>query len=387
MIGPIMKRDILVHIHIFKNAGTSFDFALQEHFGEAFVDHRDDNALLEGKQEYLVDFLDKNPEIKAFSSHSLHFRLENTDRYRFIPVYFLRHPIERIRSVYAFEKKQIPAGTDGSKKAKELSFDEYIEWYMRKDSPATIRAAHTIFLSGDGPDAQSVREKFEIAKERLGKSDMLIGVVDRYDDSMIYFEEKLKCYFPDIDLSYIRKNITDDKIELDVSQKAQMLLERMKESTKELVLMKNREDMELYEMAKEKLDRELDKIEDYERKKNSFKLRCALKKVREYKKEEKYDKIVDILSPFLEMDGLNNIHLYLELAKARQKRKEFEEAVALFKKTAELFPRNPWPCFYEIETYVIMGEREKATDMRKRYAEKMESIIETVSASIRKWEL
>jgi|GEM_PF-670948 tetratricopeptide (TPR) repeat protein len=373
-----MQRDILIHIHIFKNAGTSFDFALREHFGEAFVDHRDDRALIEGRQEYLVDFLDKNPDIKAFSSHSIHFIPQDTDRYRFIPVYFLRHPIERIRSVYSFEKKQRSAGTEGSKKAKELGFDEYIEWYMRDDSPATIRNAQTIFLSGDGPGPHSMEKKFEIAKERLAESDVLIGVVDRYDDSMIYFEEKLKSYFPDIDLSYIRKNITDDKMDMDVSQKAEMLLERLNENSRELVLKKNGEDIELYEMANDKLERELGKIDDHNSKKNSFKLRCALKKVREYKKEEKYDEILDILSPFLEMDGLNNIHLYLELGKARQKRKEFEEAVKLFKKAAELFPRNPWPCFYEIEICLAIDDKKEAKKLLEKHLNKLKKINKAV---------
>jgi len=32
-------RHVLVHAHIFKNAGTTFDFSLSRFFGHDFVDH------------------------------------------------------------------------------------------------------------------------------------------------------------------------------------------------------------------------------------------------------------------------------------------------------------------------------------------------------------
>ena len=34
------KRVIMVHTHIFKNAGTSLDWVLQKNFGKNFLDHR-----------------------------------------------------------------------------------------------------------------------------------------------------------------------------------------------------------------------------------------------------------------------------------------------------------------------------------------------------------
>ena len=40
------KKDVIVHIHIFKNAGSSFDSSLRENFGKNFVDHRDDADIV-----------------------------------------------------------------------------------------------------------------------------------------------------------------------------------------------------------------------------------------------------------------------------------------------------------------------------------------------------
>ena len=97
-------KNILVHVHIFKNAGSSFDDALNRFYRDDFIDHRDDSELLIGKMDYLEKYLDSHPNIQAFSSHSIHFLPQNTDKYNFLPIYLLRHPIDRIRSVYSFEK-------------------------------------------------------------------------------------------------------------------------------------------------------------------------------------------------------------------------------------------------------------------------------------------
>lgn len=82
------KRDIILHSHIFKNAGTTFDYILEKNFGKSFIDHRDDKNVVDGRQRYLNDFLNKNKKIKAFSSHSIHFKAKNSFKYNFHQVYF-----------------------------------------------------------------------------------------------------------------------------------------------------------------------------------------------------------------------------------------------------------------------------------------------------------
>ena len=50
-------RHVILHGHIFKNAGTSFDWSLERSFGEAFVDHREDKLMREGRDKHLEAFL------------------------------------------------------------------------------------------------------------------------------------------------------------------------------------------------------------------------------------------------------------------------------------------------------------------------------------------
>ena len=38
-------KQVILHGHIFKNAGTTLDWALKRSFGKAFVDHRRDDQM------------------------------------------------------------------------------------------------------------------------------------------------------------------------------------------------------------------------------------------------------------------------------------------------------------------------------------------------------
>ena len=266
------KRHIIVHVHIFKNGGTTFDYALEKNFGEGFVDHRDDQQMRQGKMEYLLKYLRDNPRVVAISSHVIHFPLVSQDEFEFIPVYFLRHPIERVRSVYTFECKQSPEISLGAKMANSLSYEEYMQWRLGESSPPAIRNIQTIFLSGMSAGSKAMDEKFQSAQATLN-SNALIGIVDRYDESMIVFETQLKKVFPDIDLSYIRQNITDKEPEMVVDMKVRRVLDSLNEEMQEKLIKANEMDMALYRGSIEKLEHFLSTLDSNDRL-TDFKNRC-----------------------------------------------------------------------------------------------------------------
>ncbi len=284
MDNKMKHRNVIVHVHIFKNAGSSFDDTLLTNFNDNFIDHRDDN-LIKNDKKFLENFLIVNNTVKAFSSHSIYHKPKDFDNVKLHTAYFLRHPIERIRSVYSFEKKQPAKDSLGATKAKELNFKEYIAWRMQEDVPATIRNLQTIFLAGDGLRPNHMKKKFTLAFKNLHDSP-LIGVVDRYDESMVVFEEYLKQFFPNIDLSYIRKNVTDTNIDASVKEKVEKLLQQLDEPVQKLVKEKNAFDLELYEKANILLDEKITKIEDFDKKLNDFKERCKAKPTPSAQKEK-----------------------------------------------------------------------------------------------------
>ncbi|MCK5536708.1 MAG: sulfotransferase family 2 domain-containing protein [Bacteroidales bacterium] len=367
------KKDVIVHIHIFKNAGSSFDSSLRENFGKNFVDHRDDADIVKGKEQYLMQYLKAHQNINAFSSHSIHFQPQSSEAFSLHPIYFLRHPIERIKSVYSFEKKQEPVNTKGARKAKDLSFDDYIKWYMEPTSPATIRNIQTIFLSGEGPAPYHMEEKYFKALNTLSNLKNLIGVVDRYDESAVVFEEALKATFPSLDLSYIRRNVTDTDMESTVEAKSKKLLETLPKETQTLVIANNNYDMELYEKANILLDQNIAKIANFKVRLNNFKDRCMVKQLRLFFNKKSYIKVIDIVNEKLK-EGTRNPSIYLMLIESLMAEKKFGKALQICEKTMENLPKNPWAYFAKVEALHLNGNKKKAKELfetvSKKFADK-----------------
>jgi len=248
------KRKVIIHKHIFKNAGTTFDWSLKNSFGTAFCDHRDDKDMQRGREAYLIDFLMKNPEVRALSSHAIRFSPPKHDELELIPVYLIRHPIERIRSVYNFEHLQPPV-TLGAKMAKNMNLKEYVAWRMREDVPATIRNFQTRVL-GDIRSRQKITDDdFRIALEELETSEY-IGVVDRYDDSMKVFQHLFDKIGIQLDLSYIPQNVYANNHHRPIQENAKDVLYDLGKLAQKTIE-NNQFDLEIYNRANLKLTNKL----------------------------------------------------------------------------------------------------------------------------------
>ena len=149
-------RPLILHGHLFKNAGSTFDWSLRRCFEDSFLDHRDDESMREGGNEFLKSLILKNPGLIAISSHVMPLMHSYPTGIKIIPIYFLRHPLLRVRSVYEFELRQLPAITPGAIEAKNRSFGEYIAWRLDEKVGAIIRNYHSRYLGGlrrRGPSA------------------------------------------------------------------------------------------------------------------------------------------------------------------------------------------------------------------------------------------
>jgi len=237
------KRTIIIHKHIFKNAGTTFDWILRNNFGNGFCDHRDDEAMRKGGKKYLVDYLNEHPNIKALSSHHIYFRVSNNSKFEFLPVYFVRHPIERIRSVYNFEKQQ-QSDSLGAKTAKRMSFVEYVAWRMRKDVPGTIRNFQTKVIAGLKPGITPKNGDLELALQTIRRS-KFAGVVDLFDLSMEAFGKSFQDAGIDLNLNFTPQNVLQDIDSIDVEERANCILDELGGLAEE-VLKNNKFDVQLY---------------------------------------------------------------------------------------------------------------------------------------------
>ena len=273
--SPIAERGVILHGHMFKNAGSTLDWSLRRNFHKNFCDHRDDRSMRSGGANYLLDYLKNNANCQAISSHHLCMPLPEKSNFNLYPLFLIRHPIVRVRSVYDFERKQ-PEFTPGSIHAKKYSFIEYVKWRMRPDVNPTIRDYQLRYCLSKAYENKSIDiETYNLAINKLAKNTVM-GVVDRYDESMVVFEDKLRPAFPNINLAYVIQNEgRKSKVEESVAVKAEKIITELGICSKQLIE-QNQMDLKLYTYANKRLDQMIMDIDDFDKKYLDFKSRCSL---------------------------------------------------------------------------------------------------------------
>ena len=204
------KRKVILHGHMFKNAGTSVDKLLLNNFGKGFVDHRDDVKMQHGKQTYLIDFLQKNKKIRALSSHHLPLPLEPVADIDLLFIIMLRHPIVRVGSVYRFEKIQ-KRDTPGAIAAKKYNFQDYIRW--RLDArPVVISNYFVQYCTSTLPINTSLKDRYQSALY-FSEHTAFTGIVEFFDSSMVFIRDKVEASGIKFMTKSVRENITDARNE------------------------------------------------------------------------------------------------------------------------------------------------------------------------------
>ena len=134
-------KPIIVHHHLFKNAGSTLDSILARHFKttwQAF--DLPSRAVGSLKSEELAEFLTARPHLQAISTHQAKLLSTQIPGYRYYPLVFLRHPLDRIASVYAYLKR-LPEQDrrEHVLMAKKYSLADFVKWRLDPRFGATIR--------------------------------------------------------------------------------------------------------------------------------------------------------------------------------------------------------------------------------------------------------
>lgn len=206
-------RPVVIHYHIYKNAGTSVDACLRANFGDKFAQFEsEDNRIL--MAEDLDAFLLENPEVKAVSSHTAQVVLPKNPDIIPIPIVFFRHPIDRIRSVYDFESREKDGTGLHHKYAQTGSFEDYYIWRITSFTPWQISNFQAFkfkdFFHNIAPkDSHLFRENCWQALQSLPN----IGLVEDFDRSMEVFAAAIREHFSEFVYASTHKNVSIDRKE------------------------------------------------------------------------------------------------------------------------------------------------------------------------------
>lgn len=204
-------RPVVTHMHLFKNAGTSVDRCLEQNFGERWgtIDRIPaDGQLLSAD---MVEFLQENPHLQAVSSHHLRPPLSAAASISFLPIVFLRHPMDRIASAYTFEHRQ-EGSSPSSAAALEHDLAGWIDWH---NSRGSVQCAnfHCMMLTADRqPDGRRHQptnaELHRISAQAFLSSLQAYGIVEQYERSWEVIERTIHPDYPDFRRLIAQENTT-----------------------------------------------------------------------------------------------------------------------------------------------------------------------------------
>ena len=188
--GEAASRAVVLHYHLFKNAGTSVDVVLEGNFGSEWREAEFSPDRTRPNLEEVEAWLAANPSVKALSSHTARGPLPRVPEVAVAPVIFIRHPIDRIRSAYEFERRQ-KDDAPGSRMARAADFAGYVEARLQRRD-RQCRNFQTWRLASFGrPDAPELEQAL-YALDSLP----FVGLVEDFAGSMSRMEAYLRDVFP-----------------------------------------------------------------------------------------------------------------------------------------------------------------------------------------------
>lgn len=234
------RRPLILHYHIFKNAGTSVDRMLKANFGAAWAEQEFDGPLRQRREEVRA-FLAAHPDLDAFSSHTAMLPEPVLDDRQIVPVIFMRHPLLRLRSAYSFERTQV-AETRGAVLAKSTDLRGYVEALLEDPKLRQARNFQAFrFAAGTPGTPADERARALETLERLA----FVGLVEAYDASIERLGEVIRPFFPSFAPMVLHENATA-KDDQPIEAKLDALQDELGPALYQRLMVENDLDLELF---------------------------------------------------------------------------------------------------------------------------------------------
>ena len=199
-------RFVILHYHFLKNAGMTVMDVLRRSFGTAFVDIDTPDRDGDVSTEALLSLLYANPAVRAVSSHQIRYPVPGVRGFLFFDLCFLRDPIDRIRSTYDYFRDKPSAGDPVSDLANRMRLGEFIARLV-EEMPWRVNDAQVNLLANGIVNDTPSPQDFDRALATMLRTSFL-GVVDRFDDSLIAGQHFLRPVFPELNIRGETTNTT-----------------------------------------------------------------------------------------------------------------------------------------------------------------------------------
>lgn len=260
---------LLIHYHIFKNAGTTVDWALAGNFGEGFarLDSDDRSGIL--RPEDLFEFVERHPKVRAISSHTLPPPKPDVAQFLFLDLILIRNPLDRLMSTYEFYRRTEFDNDPLSVMARRFKPAQFFS-FLIESHPHLVNNGQVNYLNGG---RRICRESDLKRAIRVIENCSVSGVTELFDVFMVTAEQTLQAHFGPLDFSYLAQNVTPGRAP-DLNGRLERIKEECGTEAYERLRKLNRMDLDLFEVVTERAHHKFEGIPDHQRHMLNFKERC-----------------------------------------------------------------------------------------------------------------
>jgi len=159
----------------------------------------------------ILDYALANPALQVISSHQARLPLPQHPDITFLPILFLRHPIDRFASVYEFERRQPADSISPSVEiARTGGLAEFANWVVERDATAVCRNFQVAHLAGAQHDmriARATDADYLRALDHL-KSLPFFGLVESFEESLKGIQDFLRTHTGELNATFTIENFT-----------------------------------------------------------------------------------------------------------------------------------------------------------------------------------
>lgn len=268
---------LVMHHHIYKNAGTTVDWILHKNFPGRVLHIEGDLPAARLTPTQIKDAVRLYPNHQAITSHTT--PLPNPKlMWAHLHLTLLRDPIDRAYSMYRFDRRRSD-DTPSGRIAKEQSFREYIEWWLK--NPDSLLSNWQVrcctpqqrpFFGLRSPTRTGWNADLKAALSTVANF-VFVGTVENFDESMLLLECRLQQQGIPFDAAYLRRNTSP--LDANAHQDTRdLILELLGKPLYDRLNELNTMDYNLLGLARELVHERFSALKDAQHRLEEFRERC-----------------------------------------------------------------------------------------------------------------
>ena len=247
-------RFVVVHYHIFKNAGTTVERVLEREFPGCFSRLHGPSPEATLDAEDLTAFLSDHPEVRAVTSHHLRYPLPSIRNVVIFDCCFLRHPLDRLDSMYSYLRK-IDSTDPLCRSARRHEPADFVRQLLDK-SPEQVSNVQVTHIACRGAFTRPANSADLECAAQTVRNMALPGVVEMFEESMVAGEYFMRPAFPSIRLGSAPTNVSRH-VSPGAAERDRRLMELWGRDLYRELARVNELDLHLFELAADEIRRRL----------------------------------------------------------------------------------------------------------------------------------